>query len=533
MRRPWRAWSGRGRWPCADDAYVDDAYVDKAYGDEAHVDEACGAPERPRLFPGPHFVRCRHTADWAAMVSPPPPSPPPRPPSRAWLARLVDIRPGEGASVAWATAYFFLLLCTNFLLKPVREALGIAGGADKLPMVWTGTLLLSLAVQPLFAALIARLPRRQFLPLVYHASVACFLCFRAAFGFAPAEWTTALGYAFYIWFSVFNLFALSVFWGFAADIFRLDQAKRLFAFISVGGTAGAVAGSALAGVLVVRVGGLNLLFVASVLLEIAVVCVHALVRRHATDSPRELVRDSEPNPTAPLAASARPKSMWRGFGYVASSPYLQGICAFTFFYTLFKTILYFQTGNLVSDAITSRDARSAYYANVDLAGNVLTLLMQLFVTGKLIRALGVTFALLTQPIVGGLACLGLGFMIWKGREIFGEGELALGLPPELLAVAIASVLFTASNYATAKPARESLYTVVERDVKYASKNFVDTFVYRAGDLIAAWSFSGLRDGLGVPLAAIALAGGPLAIVWLAVGIVLGRAQTRLARESNR
>ncbi len=459
------------------------------------------------------------------------------PPPRHWYSRLVDIHPGEGASVAWATAYFFLLLCTNFLLRPVREALGIAGGADKLPMVWTGTLLLSLAVQPLFATLIARLPRRKFLPLVYHASVACFLGFRAAFAFAPAEWTTVLGYAFYIWFSVFNLFALSVFWGFAADIFRLEQAKRLFAFISVGGTAGAVAGSALAGLLVQRIGGLNLLFVASVLLEIAVVCVHALVRRHAIDPPREfvreVVREHETNPAADPAASTRPKSMWRGFGYIASSPYLQGICAFTFFYTLFKTILYFQTGHLVSDAITSRDARSAYYANVDLAGNVLTLLLQLFVTGKLIRALGLTFALLTQPVVGGLACLGLGFMIWKGREIFGEGELAFGLPPELLAVAVASVLFTASNYATAKPARESLYTVVERDVKYASKNFVDTFVYRAGDLIAAWSFSGLRDGLAVPLAAIALAGGPLAMVWLAVGIMLGRAQARLARESDR
>jgi AAA family ATP:ADP antiporter len=396
-------------------------------------------------------------------------------------------------------------------------------------MVWTGTLLLSLAVQPLFATLIARLPRRRFLPLVYHASVACFLGFRAAFAYAPEDWIVGLGYAFYIWFSVFNLFALSVFWGFAADIFRLEQAKRLFAFISVGGTAGAVAGSALAGALVQRIGGLNLLFVAGVLLEIAVVCVHALIRRHVDDSPRDVVRSTADEPAPP----ANRRSMWRGFAYVAQSPYLQGICAFTFFYTLFKTILYFQTGHLVSAAIESRDARSAYYANVDLAGNVLTLFLQLFVTGRLIRSLGVTFALLTQPIVGGLACLGLGFMIWMGRDIFGEGELALGLPPELLAVAVASVLFNASNYATAKPARESLYTVVERDVKYASKNFVDTFVYRAGDLIAAWSFSGLRDGLAVPLAAIALAGGPLALAWRAVGILLGRAQSRLARDSDR
>jgi len=449
----------------------------------------------------------------------------PVPPRRTFVSRLVDARSGEGPSIAWAAAYFFLLLCANFLLRPVREALGIAGGADKLPLVWTGTLALSLAVQPIFATLIRKLPRRRFLPLVYHVSVLFLLAFRAAFEFGPTSWQVGIGYGFYIWFSVFNLFALSVFWGFAADLFRLEQAKRIFGFVSVGGTAGAVVGSALAGALVQRIGALNLLFVGCVLLELAVVCVHVLARRHGVDTPREIVQSAPTN-------APRSTSMWRGLAYVMRSPYLQGICAFTFFYTLFKTILYYQTGHLVEAAIDTRNERTAYYANVDLVANLLTLFLQIFVTGHMIRRLGVTFALLTQPVVGGIVCIGLGLMIWRGSAVLGDGPIAFGLTAELLGVALASILFSASNFATAKPARESLYTVVERDVKYASKNFVDTFVYRAGDLIGAWSFSGLHKGLGIGLAAIALGGAPLAVAWLGVGILLGRAQARLARESD-
>jgi AAA family ATP:ADP antiporter len=443
-------------------------------------------------------------------------------PRAAWIAQLVDARPGEGPSIAWATLYFFLLLCVNYLLRPVREALGIARGADQLPLVWTGTLAVSLLVQPAFAALIARLPRRRFLPIVYHASVLCLLGFRAAFRFAPESWQGGLGYAFYIWFSVFNLFAVSVFWGFAADLFRLEQAKRLFGFLSVGGTLGAVAGSALAGSLSPRIGSLQMLLVACVLLELAVVCVHALAQRHAVDTPRERGSGAlEPPP------QAQP-SPWRGLSFVLQRGYLQKICAFTLFYTLFNTILYFQQANLVEGALSARDERVGYFATVDFAGNVLTLLLQLFVTGRVIRRLGVGFALVTQPVLAGSACLGLGLMIWKGAAILDGPGWPFAWPPVLVSVAAARVLLAASNYATAKPARESLYTVVERDVKYASKSFVDTFVYRAGDLIGAWSFHLLREGLALSLAAIALGAAPLALVWLAFGLALGREQSALA-----
>ena len=150
----------------------------------------------------------------------------PTSPTIPWYRRLLDARPGEGASIAWATALFFLLLCANSLLKPVREALGIDRGADDLVWVWGGTLALSLVVQPLFASLMARTSRRRFVPMVYAGGIVILLLFRAAFEFAPAEWRTYIGYGFYIWFSVFNVFALSIFWGFAADLFRLEQAKR-------------------------------------------------------------------------------------------------------------------------------------------------------------------------------------------------------------------------------------------------------------------------------------------------------------------
>lgn len=445
----------------------------------------------------------------------------PTSPARPWHARLVDAQPGEGASIAWATGLFFLLLCANSLLKPVREALGIDRGADDLVWVWGGTLALSLAVQPVFAALLARTSRRRFVPIVYSAGIAFLLLFRAAFEFAPEGWRTYVGYGFYIWFSVFNVFALSVFWGFAADLFRLEQAKRLFAFISVGGTTGAVAGSWLARTLAAPIGTVNLMFVGAAILVPAIACVRALTILHPVDAPR----------LDPASAGAAPPSPWRGLSYIAKSPYLRGICAFTLFHTLFSTILYFQQAHLVTAALPERNARTEYFATVDLVGNSLTLFLQLFVTGMLIRRLGVGFALITQPLVAALACLGLGLMIWHGAALVGDGW-TFAWPPELVSVAAARVCVAASNYATAKPARESLYTVVERDAKYASKSFVDTFVYRGGDLIGGWTFTLFSKYLGVSLAAIALGAAPVALVWLGVGVVLGRAQNRLARESE-
>jgi len=439
-----------------------------------------------------------------------------------WHRRLVDARPGEGPSIAWAAALFFLLLCANSLLKPVREALGIDRGADDLVWVWGGTLALSLVVQPLFAALLAHTTRRRFVPIVYAGGITFLLLFRAAFEFAPEHWRTYVGYGFYIWFSVFNVFALSVFWGLAADLFRLEQAKRLFAFISVGGTMGAVAGSWLARTLAEPIGTVNLMFVGSAILVPAIACVRALTRIHPEDAPREARPDEVPATPSP----------WRGLAYIAKSPYLRGICAFTLFHTLFSTVLYFQQAHLVSAALPERNARTEYFATVDLVGNSLTLFLQLFVTGMLMKRLGVGFALVTQPLVAAIACLGLGLMIWRGADLVSGGGWSLAWPPELVSVAAARVLLSASNYATAKPARESLYTVVARDAKYASKSFVDTFVYRGGDLIGGWTFTLFSKYLGVSLAAIALGAAPVALVWLGVGIMLGRAQTRLARESQ-
>lgn len=437
---------------------------------------------------------------------------------RSWHARLLDARPGEGPTIAWATALFFLLLCANFTLRPVREALGIERGADDLPLVWTGTLTLSLLVQPLFATLLARTRRRTFVPTVYVVAITCLLGFRAAFHFVPESWRVGTGYAFYVWFSVFNLFALSVFWGFAADVFRLEQAKRLFAFVSVGGTVGAITGSALARQLAEPIGTLNLVFVGVGLLTLATGCVLVLTRLHPDDAPRER-NESTADETAKQPAA------WRGFAHIVKSPYLQGIAGFTLFYTVIGSVLYFEQAHLVSEALKDRNARTEYYATVDLVGNSLTLILQLFVTGRLIQKLGTGFALVTQPVVAMIACVGLGLMITYGADALEDGWTH-AWPPALVAVATARVLLSASNYATAKPARESLFTVVPRSAKYASKSFVDTFVYRGGDLIGAWSFDFAKQFLA--LGPIALATAPLALAWLAVGVALGRQQKRLS-----
>jgi AAA family ATP:ADP antiporter len=245
--------------------------------------------------------------------------------------------------------------------------------------------------------------------------------------------------------------------------------------------------------------------------------VIALSRLHPEDAPRA-------SASGVRADDAR--TAWRGLSCLLKSPYLQGIAAFTFFHTLFGTVLYFTQANLVSEALPARDDRTAYFATVDQIGNALTLMLQLFVTGRLIQRLGTGFALMSQPLVALVACAGLGWMIQHGASAFGDGWTH-AWPPALFAVATARVLLSAANYATAKPARESLYTVVPREAKYASKSFIDTFVYRGGDLVAAWSFDLVNKTLAVALGPIALGAAPLSVMWLVIGLVLGRKQREL------
>jgi len=435
------------------------------------------------------------------------------------LQRIVSIEPREMRSIAWSWLYFFSLLASTFVLRPLRDSMGLNGGADKYPWLFTGTLVAMVVVSPPFALLVTKLPRKRFIPIVYRVSMACLLAFWLALTFLPASFNLAAAYTFFIWFSVFNLFVVSVFRGFMADIWHLDQAKRLFGFIGVGGTLGALAGSKMASLLAKPIGSVNLLFLSIVLLEVAVFSVRRLVVIHRIDA-------APPGRDATPAAALSTSDMWRGLKLIINQSYLRWIASYTFMYGLVGTFLYYQQGKLVDLTIHDRDLRTQYFANIEFWVQLGTVLIQFFLTARLIRWFGITFALISQPAIAvfGWIVLSLAMVYgtWLGTHGFTLGQLA----PELAVLAGVQILLRISNFATAQPAREALYTVVEREVKYKSKSFIDTFVYRLGDCLGAWAFMGIQV-VGATLTAIAVLTIPIATVWVFVGRSLGRKQREL------
>ena len=412
--------------------------------------------------------------------------------------RLVDIRPDEIRAVLLSAAYFFFVLTSYYILRPIRDEMGAAGGVENLPWLFTGTLLGMLLAQPLFAALVARTPRRRFIPMTYRFFMLNLLLFFLALRFMPASQHVWIGRVFFIWASVFNLFVVSVFWGFMADLFRREQSKRLFGFIGLGGTIGAITGAGLTAFFVQRVGAVNMLIVSLIFLELGVWCVKAL-GRHARN-PKE---EPEPGTESGDSESLIGGSVWAGVTHVLRSPYLLGIGLYMLLFTIGSTFLYIAQADIINQHFTDRDQRTAFFASLDLAVNVLTLLTQAFLTGRLLKWLGVAITLGLLPMLSVL------------------GFFALGVAPTLAIFVVFQVLRRGGNYAVARPAREVLFTVLPREEKYKAKSFIDTFVYRVGDQVGAWSYAGLL-ALGLSLSAISFIAVPISAAWLAIAVWLGR-----------
>ena len=420
--------------------------------------------------------------------------------SRPFLQRLVLVRPGEGRALLWAAAYFFFLLLSYYLLRPVREAMGIAKGADKLPWLMSLTLLVMLVANPLYARLVSRWPRRRFIPAVSHFFAANLLVFVGLMAAWPgAVW---LGYAFYVWLSVFNLFVVSVFWSLMSDVFREEQGRRLFGLISMGGTLGAVAGAALTDALSrgswgVQLGPAALMGLSVLALELAVACMGAL-RRHFGVS-EQAQPEREPGPSA-----------LEGWRAIAGSRYLQALCGYMLLYALTSTFLYLSQGEIVARSFASGAERTAAFARLDLWVNVLTLATQLFLTGRLLRWIGVSGVLLVLPTL----------------TLAGFGALALW--PTFAVLAAVQVLRRGLHYAVDRPARELLYIPLGPEERYKSKPFIDTFVYRVGDVLGVWAPT-LMSLLALPVSAAALG---FAGLWLWNGHGLGRLVSRRAAASE-
>ena len=424
--------------------------------------------------------------------------------------RAIDVRKGEVAALVWSCAYFFLILTAYYILRPIRDEMGVAGGVHNLAWLFTGTLIGTLLLHPVYAALVSRLPRRRFVPLTYRFFIVNLIAFFALFHLADAAQTVWVGRFFFIWLSVFNLFVVSVFWSFMTDLYRPTQSKRLFGVVAVGGTLGALLGSTITTGLVGVLGAVNLLLVSALFLEIAARACGAL-DRHETRLAEEARAEAaelghgEPSPDpSPHGADVIGGGLGDGVRHVLRSPYLLGIAALMLMYTIAATFLYFQRIDIVSRVFEDDPAgRIRLFGGMDMATNVLTLGTQIFLTGRLLRWLGIGFGLAFLPVI----CL-IGFG-------------ALGAAPVLAVVVVFEVLRRAGNFALSRPAREVLYTVMSRTDKYKAKNFNDTFVYRLGDQVGSWSYTAMA-WLGLGLSGLAFTMVPLSLAWLLLAMWLGR-----------
>jgi len=404
------------------------------------------------------------------------------------LGRFVAVQPGETAAVAWASALFFLVLASYFVLRPLRDAMGVPTGEGVWTGLYLGTLLLALVANPLYGALVARFPRRVFLPVVYHALAALVVVFWLLLWRLEGEPRQLAARLFFNWVSVFNLFAISTFWGFLADLFRSGQGKRLFGFIAGGGTLGAICGSAFTAALAERVPPVHLLLAAAALLEGAVFALRKLGRVCGVDR-------GEGTPVA---------GGWlAGARLVGRSRYLRWICVYLLIFTIGSTFLYAEQQRVVRAAFADPGQRAAYFARVDLAVNALTAAIEFLLTARIVALLGVGGALAVVPALT-LA-----------------GFLAVGAAPVLPLVAAFQVIRRTSEFSVSKPAREMLFTVVPRAEKYTAKNLIDVFVYRGGDVLAAAALDGFA-ALSWGTGAVSLTMIPLAAAWIAVALLLGR-----------
>ncbi len=422
------------------------------------------------------------------------------------LRKVVDVKADEVRALGLGFLYYFLIFSSYYVIRPIRDDIGAANGIEKLPWLFTGTLVAMLIANTFFAALVVKFSRRRFIPITYRVLILNLLIFFVLLLTISKEHQVWVGRVFFVWTSVFNLFVVSVFWAFMVDVFSTDQGKRLFGFISVGGTLGAILGAAITAGMVQRLGSLNLLLVSAVLLELGAQCVRLFPMTFAAAG---LVTKEKAIEESPVGGR-----IWSGLTHSIRSPYLLGICAYMFFYAGTSTLLYFQQIGIAEHAFTDRPARTAFFAQIDLIVNVLTILAQLFLAGRLLKWLGVGVTLAILPALSLI------------------GFAAMGAAPTLSLLVVFLVLRRAANFAIARPARETLFTVISKEDKYKAKNLIDTFVYRTADQVAAWS-SPVTGWLGLGLAGVSVIAAPIAAIWFFVSLWLGRKQVRMAALRQR
>jgi AAA family ATP:ADP antiporter len=417
------------------------------------------------------------------------------------LARMARALPGELKPVLLSFGYFFFVLACYFVLRPVRDEMGIRSGVRNLPWLFTGTFVASLIIAPIYAALVAKLKRSVFIPSVYGFLIANIVAFWALLTAGAYAAQTAV--VFFVWITVFSVFAVSVFWSFMADLFDSEQAKRLYPFIAAGGSLGGFAGSATVTGLAKVIGPANLLIVAAVLLGLALACAIGLERT-------PVARDHSKRKTDD-AKSGTGGSWLDGVSAIVKNPYLAGIALWVFLLSVANTFAYYMQAEVISAANLDSASRTQIFGAIDLATNILIPLIQILITGALLKRAGIgpTLAIVAVVAVA--------------------GYLALAAMPVLAVVIAVQIAYRASSFALSNPAREALWPVVGREEKYKAKNVVDNVVFRGGDVANSWIYNALSSAAGLGVAGIALIGAAVSAGWIAVSISLGRAQAAKAK----
>lgn len=414
-----------------------------------------------------------------------------------WL-RWVKAEAAERLPLVLSFLYFFSLLCGYYMLRPVRDEMAIEGGVQHLPWMMTGTFVALLLATPLFGFVSARVSRVGLLLGVYGCFGLHLLVFYAAMaGRWQPEWTARV---FFVWLSVFNLFVVSVFWSFMADLFTAEQAARLFSVIAAGGSLGAICGPVVTAGVTYALPIPALMLCAAAWLVACAVCIVWLDRWSRR----------ERRPGAGHSERALGGGMWAGVRLVAQSGYLLAVCAYLVLLTVSATVLYMEQTALIARTIPSPESRTRLFAGLDFAVNVLSFVTQLWLTNRLILRFGLAAALVALP-----AASVAGFM-------------AIGLTQMLAMYLLFTVVRRVGEYAVSKPAREILFTVVSREEKYKAKNFIDTAVSRGGDASTGWAVAGLTSlGVTSPMLAGLLV--PLMLLWAWLGGYLARRAAELER----
>lgn len=418
---------------------------------------------------------------------------------KRYIYRILEsglkIKRSEVTLVTWSFLYFFFLLSSYYVLRPIRDEMGIQGGVENLPWMFTGTFVATAIVVPVFGWIATNVSKRRIVPSFYGLFLLVVLVFFVLMKVDVSPGWTAI--AFFIWISVFNLFVVSVFWSFMVDVYRPEQSERLFGFIAAGGTTGAILGPTLTAILPPVIGTENMLLVSAGLLLGTLLCINRILSLRSGEDSAGSGTPGGTGDEADLIDFDRSigGNFLDGVFKLFKSPYLLGIGLFIVLYSATSTFVYFEQANIIERTVSSSARRTQVFAIIDFFVNVLTVVGQLFLTGRMMDDFGPGPSLLSLPLVTIM------------------GFVGLAAAPVLVSIILFQVVRRSSNYALSKPAREVLFSPLEDSKKYKGKNVVDTLVYRGGDAVTGWAFAGLQ-GVGFSLAGISLVGAGLAIGWV-------------------